>query len=667
MIHIDFETRSKVDLKKSGAWRYAEDPSTNVLCMAYQHENGEVNLWTPQTDYLFNTQENFLAWSTDQIFIAHNAGFERAIYENILVKRYGFPELSGGQWRCSAAKAAAHAIPRALSDACGALALPMQKDSAGRATMMKLAKPRKPTKENKAEWHTDPKDFQILYDYCMQDIRAEVGLYKRLPDLIEEEQKIWVLDQEINVRGIHVDMETVEAAIVLIEEYNKELTEELNILTDQIVGSADERDKIMQWCAINGLEFSNLQKGTVVDALAGDLPDHVKNKPAVRRVLEIRQQLGKTSTAKYQAIKDAVCSDGRLRDLLLYHGASTGRWAGKGPQPQNLPINRLIKNIDEAIALVRRRNLEEFRFCYEDPMEALSCLLRPMFMAAPGRILVGGDYSQIEVRVLFWLAGEEPGLNMFRKGEDLYVDLAKKIYRTEKIDKEKRELGKRGILGCGYGMGAKKFIDTCIFYGLQIPADLYTITEDGKGNKSYTCKVIEVYREEYRSVVKFWNDQESAAIEAVKRGTLVTAGKIKWKTANGFLYCRLPSGRCLAYCHPKIEMVETPWGAKKEALTFMSVNPKTKHWSRGSTYGGALAENITQAVARDIMADAMLRAERNGYEMKLTVHDEMIAELEENPTPERYHNFGCLMCDIPKWAEGLPIKAETWKGVRYSK
>ena len=644
MIILDFETRSKVDLKKAGMTRYAEDPSTDVLCMGWTVGiEEELFLWTPESD----NGITFPVFSCPGvIFVAHNVAFDRSIYEHIMVKRYGFPPIPLENWRCSSAKAAAHAIPRSLADACGAMALPMQKDKDGRAVMLKLCKPNK-----KGEWNKDQADLDKLYAYCLQDIRAQVGLYQRLPDLIPQEQELWVLDQKINARGITVDMETVESAIKLIDAYNAELTQELNELTDDVVGSADERGKMTAWLALNGLEMETLTKGAVVDALSKEL------NPKVRRVLEIRQQLAKTSTAKYRAIKESVCADGRLRDTLMYHGASTGRWAGKGPQPQNLPRNTKIHGIDTAIKLVRRENLDEFRFCYEDPMEALSMMLRAMFTASEGKILVGGDYASVEVRVLFWLAGETVGLEKLRKGEDLYADLARKIYQVKEVTPAQRQLGKGGILGAGYGMGGPKFVITCkTQYGLDI-------------TEPFSKTVIDTYRTVYRSVVEFWYAQENAAIEAVKKGTVVTACKIKWRVANGFLYARLPSGRCLAYCHPKIENVLTPWGAKKEALTFMSVNPVSKKWERGSTYGGAIAENLTQAVARDLMADAMLRVERNGYDVLLTIHDELITEISEDHPDSKFefHNFGCLMSDSPKWADGLPIKVETWKGKRYAK
>lgn len=665
MIYIDFETRSRIDLKKSGAWRYAEDPSTLILCMAYTTGKTEdVYLWIPGMDDLMGTAELF----ADEIkkgnfFIAHNAGFERVIYENIMVKRHGFPPVPGNQWRCSAAKAAAHAIPRGLADACGALALPMQKDSAGHAVMLKLAKPRKHTKNDKRDWHNNPEDFEKLYSYCQQDIRSEVGLYERLPDLLDHEQRVWNLDQEINVRGICVDIETVNAAIQLIKEYNEELTAELNELTDQVVGSADEREKIVQWCALNGLELPNLQAGQVEQTLSEDLPEHVKNRDKVRRVLEIRKQLAKTSTAKYEAITLAICADGRLRDLLMYHGASTGRWAGKGVQPQNLPRNTLIKDVDAAVALVRRRNLAEFRFCYEDPMEALAQLLRAMFIASPGKIMVGGDYAQIEARVLAWLAGDMRSLKAFENGEDVYLILARLIYNDPtltKADSEKRQVGKSGELGCGFGMGKKKFReDTLRKTGIDLGEEL-------------SERVINTYRKLHAPIVSFWYAQENAAIEAVKKGTMITCGKIKWKVFRGFLYCRLPSGRCLAYCHPKVELVDTPWGDKKEGLTFMQVNGTTKKWERDKTYGGALTENIVQAVARDLMADAMLRAEDMGFAVLMTVHDELITECPSNTYdfmkqigPEKI--LENMMQQAPAWAEGLPVKAETWKGNRYAK
>lgn len=273
----------------------------------------------------------------------------------------------------------------------------------------------------------------------------------------------------------------------------------------------------------------------------------------------------------------------------------------------------------------------------------------------------GGDYSAIEARVIFWLAGEEQGLRVFERGDDIYVDLAKVIYPGSEIDKAKRDLGKRGILGCSYGMGHKKFKETCETFGLTIEQELAE-------------RVVQTYRQKYYPVVKFWYAQEAAAIEAVQTGRIVKCGKITWGVHGRFLYAKLPSGRCLSYFDPRIAIGETPWGEKKSQLSYMAVNSVTRKWERERTYGGKIAENLTQAVARDLMASAMLGAERRGYKMLLSVHDELIAEFPDSAKERRiaYYqddtpDFEKIMTTKPEWAEGLPVNAEVWDGHRYEK
>lgn len=653
MIYIDFETRSKADITKEGAWRYAEDPSTEPLCLAFAVMGAPVDLWVPGEVF-----PRDLAYYIDQgqLVEAHNAFFERAIWRNIMVPQYGWPDIPDAQWACSASRVAAHAIPRALDKAGAALGLAIQKDQEGKRIMMKLTRPRKPTKNNSNVWHEDHADYRKLYNYCVDDIKAERALSNRIRPLSDFERQVWLLDQKINERGVRVDLEAVEAAMVIADQYKGKLNRELERLTRGEVVSASQNIRLLDWLEGQGLDMDDLTKASVIEALENvtktmDDIQALQNKIKIVRVLEIRQQYAKTSTAKYAKIRKMVCKDGTLKDLYLYHGAGTGRWTGKGVQPQNLPRNKFKGDLETAYEILKQRDPEAFEMGYPDVLDTLSSLIRGCFIPSEGKTFYGGDYAAIETRVLFWLAGEEKGLKLFHKGKDLYVDMAKTIYEKEGISKDERTLGKQAMLGAGYQMGHKKFRETCAFHGIVISEDL-------------AQKAIQTYRNKYDIVVRFWNDQEWAAKEAVVTGWPVRSGKVLWKKNKGFLYCRLPSGRCLAYYDPRVELVDTPRGQQKEGVTYMHVNSMTKQWERTKTYGGKLVENITQAVARDLMVYAMLNLDKAGYEVVMHTHDEIITEIDERGSVRR---FGNLMAQLPNWGAGIPMNVDGWKGKRYLK
>lgn len=290
---------------------------------------------------------------------------------------------------------------------------------------------------------------------------------------------------------------------------------------------------------------------------------------------------------------------------------------------------------------------------YDDVMDTLSMCIRGVFIPSEGKSFYGGDYSSIEARVLLWLADSKGHLDMFRKGKDLYVELAKAIFDVDKVTADQRFLGKTGVLGCGFGMGWEKFIGTCAQWGVEISEEL-------------AKTVVKVYRDKNTKVVKLWATQEQAAMQAIRTNKVVQAGKVSWGMHEGFLFCLLPSGRPIAYYHPMIEPMETPWGQMKETITYMSSSTepgKARGWRRTKTYGGKLVENITQAVARDVMAEAMLRSEDAGYEVVLSVHDELLTEKEDGSVEE----FENIMKVLPEWAEGLPVDVEGWEGKRYLK
>jgi DNA polymerase len=658
IVHIDFETRSEADIKKVGAWKYSQDPTTEILCLAYCIDDGPVKLIRTFLDEGYAKLLE-MAETEDVIFYAHNAFFEQSIWHNIVHKRNEWPDIAIERWRCSAAKAASYALPRALGNCGAALRLETQKDNEGHGIMLQLSKPRRPSKENPDRfWEPDkvPEKFQALYNYCVTDVESERAISHSLRDLNKTEQQVWLLDQKINRRGISVDTEAVNAALYLVNKFSDRAKEEVQRITQDGVASLSQRNKVLGWIQSRGVELTGLTKADVSAALEGELPEDV------RAVLRLRQQVGKTSTAKYKAIKAAVCEDNRLRDTLMYHGASTGRWSGKLVQLQNIPRGS-VKDTDNCIEVVKQRDLDWLETLYDDPMEAISSCLRGMFIASPGCKLIVADYSSIEARVLVWLAKDRDAVQRFHQGVDTYIDMACQIYDIlpENVTKDQRQLGKQAVLGCGYGMGIPKFQATCATYGMDVDEDLAE-------------KAVTAYREKYSSVQKLWWGTEEVAQAAVADpGRAKGYAGVHWVKKGRFLYCKLPSGRLLSYCEPKLEMVMTPWGEEKRQLTFMGVNSVTKKWERQSTYGGKLVENITQAVARDIMAEAMLRVEDEGFKVLLSVHDELITEIPQdtylkNPV-ERLEQ---LMCIHPDWAldadvGSIPINAEGWQGERYKK
>jgi DNA polymerase len=652
-IHIDFETRSESDIWETGTWVYSTHPSTEILCVCYAIDDGKVQLIDREDILLGFFPEELIDAAKDSnfIFVAHNVFFEKAIWENILVKKYNFPKVPDTRWDCTLARACACSLPKSLEKVSIALNLPIVKDMTGKRIMLKLSKPRRPRKGediNKAYWYNDPNDFKMLYDYCKTDVIVERELDNILPPLNKNENTIWLLDQKINKRGVHIDREAVLTILKIMKKLEEKLTLEVQELTKGYIDKVSKRARVLNWIEAQGVKLENTQKQTLIDILKTDIPAKVK------RVIEIKLQLSKTSTAKYKAMLNAITEDNILRDTLVYHSASTGRWGGKLVQLHNLPRGSL-KDIYTDIDILKTGNLELIEAIYEDVMEVVSSCIRGMIVAKEGHNLIVADYSAIEARVLAWLSQDKIALDKYRKGEDLYVWIAKEIYNTNTINKEQRALGKYIILGCGYGMGHSKFRDTCSSYGISI-------------DEAFSKRIVYTYRNIFNNVQKLWYNQEHAVKTCVNTRQSQKCGKVIWRIEKTFLTCELPSGRKLSYFKPKLEMVETPWGEMKESLTYMTVDSQTHQFVRTKTYGGKIVENITQAVARDIMAWSMVRAERKGYLPVLTVHDEIVAQI-----PERFGScaefINILTTPLP-WAKDCPItvgKDDCWIGKRYKK
>lgn len=698
---VDFETRSACSLRNSGAWRYSKHPSTQILCLAFRlpyWESGRTGLWHPafptlgikKTEWTGDVDELIVWIEEGGIVEAHNVGFEIAIWENILSPQHRFPHVPHHLWRCSAAKAASHALPRGLDDALHALSSSVaarllgtpddgghtgaMKDKDGVLVMRKVSKPRKPRKmelEIAARhninvrayyWHASKVLYKRLWEYCRQDVLAEEALSEAIPDLSDAETEMFLMDREINHRGFQLDRVAVDAALRLIAKEEKVLNGELAKLTGGKVKKATQRAQMIKWLATRGVYLEDTKADTIKDMLTlyeNDLAITTTDADAIRG-LTLMKELGRSSTAKYAKMRDWMDVDGRVRGGLLYHGASTGRWSGSGVQPHNFVRGNVsdIEGLWSVLKTGSRREIANFPSAKGQPigsvMDALANALRGAIVAPLGSQLFVADYASIEARVLLWIAGDESGLDIFRSGRDIYCEMASAIYGRPitKADSTERQVGKAAILGLGYQMGWSKFQATAEKAG-SILDDLFA--QD----------VVKTYREKFHRVKSLWYDQEAAACMAVKQpGKQHWAGKIRWKCEDRFLYCILPSGRRLAYPDPELRDKTTPWGEVKPSLTYKGINQLSHKWERQTSYGGMLVENIVQAVSRDLMAEAMLRIERTGiYQVVLTVHDEIIAE----STAGEIKQFEALMAECPAWAKGCPVAVEGWSGGRYKK
>jgi len=682
-ITIDFETRSKIDLKKCGPWVYAEDESTEVFCVAVKINSNPTLLWVNPKfrlpDYqgdLFDISQEFKRFvASNAIFEAHNAEFERAIWLNKMVPDFDCPDIPIEFWECSAAKCAALALPRSLDGACSALGLPFQKDMEGHRVMLRLCKPKKRSKKDPNIWDEDPEKLTVLFDYCKSDVDAEHGLAQATEDLPPRERRLWALDRKINERGIHVDVPSIKAIMRMVTNEKTRLNERCIEITGY---SGTQNLKVMTWLNSNfNLGLENMKKSTVIEALATNID------PIAREVLELRQQSSKASTAKYTAMLNGKSANNRVKGTTMYHGASTGRWSGKRIQPHNMVRNG-YKDFNNALDFVNNNQVGILECFYDSPMTVASKLTRNVICAEPGNTLICADYSSIESRFLAWLAGAKWKLDAFRSGKDLYKVAACATYKIlyDLVTDAQRQVGKVQELALGYQGGWRAFMAMAAGYGVEVPGDIILTDNDHEKNKKdklsdedllfkkWAQPIVYAWRDANPEIVDLWNAYEYSAIEALETGKVIRHRNIKFGLHKGYLKLALPSGRLLSYYEPRLKSVKTPWGDYKKAVTFMGMDtrqgsPTYNKWTRLSTYGGKICENVTSASARDLMAEAMPVIEDAGFPIIFHVHDEVIAEVPSHKGD--ITKFEKAMSHLPKWAEGLPVAAEGWVGRRYRK
>lgn len=612
------------------------------------------------------------------ICVAHNALFEQVITKNVLSRQFepyvanALKNIPPARWLCTAALAAPLALPRKLEKVCPVLKLPHQKNMDGHRLMLKMSKPRKPSKKNPSTRHTKKDDLRKLLRYCIDDIKAETELFLALPHLLPLERKLWELDQTVNLRGVKLDRKAIHAVLRMVKSEIARLNQRTHEITDGEIETTNKLKKVKTWLEKQGVHLPNMQAKTIEDALDQGL---VSGK--AKEILEIRQSASLVSIAKYDAFECRSRFDSTLRDFRVWHGASTGRDTGTGAQMHNLPRGT-IKDAWDAVELIRYGDADFLRMIYGDPLQLFSNCIRSMIIPRPGNTFYCGDYSSIEVKVLFWMANHEKGLNAYRNKEDLYIAMASVIYDVpiSEVTREQREVGKRAILGCGYGMGGAKFFDTCKKYGQEIDLKL-------------ALKSVKAYRETHAKIPEFWENLQRAAIAATRNpGKSYTINHTTWFVEGSFLWCRLPSGRKLAYFRPFVRYVDPPWVIKRRAerakkaesfdglitawneehekipaLHHWGVNPLTKQWTVQKTWGGVLVENVVQAVARDYMVEASLRLEAAGYENDLSIYDELLCEKADGDLEE----FRELMAEAPEWGKEIPITVDAWTGPRYKK
>jgi DNA polymerase len=652
VLHRDYETRGVLELPKVGAHRYAAHPLTSIRCAAYAVDDGPVKLWLPGDP----VPQEFVeaACNSNWLLCAHNDAFEIAIEQLLLHPRHHWPLIPIERHRCTQAQALAHALPGKLELAAKVLDLLHQKDRESQRLMLMMSKPRRPHIDENPQglyWFDDDVRLQRLHEYCKQDVEVERELYQRLRALHPNEQQLWQLDQRINSRGFPVDRALGEAARAVARAAGPEIDAELARLTGGAVSSVNQVARLKVWLAAQGHNIETLDKGAIKKLL-----DSKEIFGCVRRVLELRQGGAQAAAKKVDALLARVDDDGRIRGALRYHGASTGRWAGNGVQPQNLKRPEL-DDIDAAIAAVSTGDYAHVQKLYPQPLAVIGDLTRSLICAAPGRVLIGADFSSIESRVLAWIAGEHWKLDSYRRydatrdpRDEPYTVTAAKIFgkSAAAIAPDERNVGKTCDLAFGFQGGLSAF--------RNFEAQRFTDAE------------VEQFKREWRAahpaIKKFWYDVDIAAWRAVReRGNVVRCGGIAFKCEGAFLFLKLPSTRKLAYPFPRIEIEDL----QHEVVVFK--DNAAGQWrdcrNGNGAYGGLWTENVVSAISRDLLAAAMLRIEAAGYPIILHVHDEIIAEVPKGfgSTTE----FIKLMTTLPSWALGLPVAAKAWSGKRFCK
>lgn len=650
---VDIETYSSVDLAGAGVYAYTEAPDFDILLIGYKFDDeDEVHVIdTLAVDRDFDEElYEFRQALTDPAIVktAFNANFERTC----LAKWTG-AAMPPEEWRCTMIKALTMGLPGNLADAGMALGLPEDKlkDPQGKALIQFFSKPCKPTRTNGQRTRNlpahDPEKWKLFIAYNRQDVVTEQEILKRLAayKIPDDEQALWSLDQHMNDNGVKLDIPMVEKIVEYDTQRRQELQEEAQALTG--LANPNSLAQLKKWLASQGVTMTSVTKDTIAEALAGDLPENV------RRMLEIRTALGKTSVAKYSTMLTAVCEDHRLRGILQFYGANrSGRWAGRLVQTHNLAKNSL-PDLDLARELAAAGDFDAMQTLFGETAFVFSELIRTAFIPSDGCRFVVSDFAAIEARVISWISGEEWRLEAFRAGKDIYCETASQMYKVPVVKHGEnghlRQKGKVAELACGYqgGIGAMKRMDK----GGSIPEEELQA-------------VVDAWRAANPKIPKLWRTCELAAKTVINEHRIVRLPHgIEFSYINSNLFIKLPSGRKLCYWDTRLK--QDPRDGR-EHIVYMGVNQETKQWGETETYGGKLVENIVQATARDCLAVAMTRVSAKGYKIVMHVHDEMIVDAPNEDT-EAPAVINEIMGQPIDWAPGLPLKGDTYETPFYKK
>lgn len=688
-----------------GMAAYAMHPSTEILSCAYDLKDGKgKRLWVPG---LPNPQDLFDHLVNGKLLEAWNVGFEYWIWTHVATKKYEWPHLPVRQLRCAMAKARAHALPGHLADAGKVLDIEQKKREDGKRLLNKFSMPRNPTKNDartRIRPQDDPDDALNLYQYNIRDIEAEAEISSLCPDLNDFELEFWLCDQAINARGVQLDRETIIAGIKIIEATARKYNAELCEITSGLVQSSTEVHKMKAWLSSIGIHTVSLDEENVERLLAGELPD------AARKLLTVRKLMGSAAVKKLYAMVNTMSPLGRVHELFAYHSSRTGRAAGRGVQPQNLPNSGMAVDhcynckhyfidfsgcpwcgvrqyhvprkewnpaaVEDAVTCIRTGSAELLEMYFGNAMHAISGCLRGMFVSAQGKDFICSDYSAIEAVVLAMLAGEDWRIEVFKTHGMIYETSASKIagVSLEEFIRHKkdtgshhplRKLGKVAELASGYGgwLGAWK----------NFGAD-ETMSEDE------IKTAILAWRRASPNIEEFWGGQQKkfkscyygvegmAVLAVANHGQKFEFRGLVFQVVRDVLYLKLPSGRNLTYHKPRLSPSVRRPGTMTLSFEGWNTNPLQGRmgWIRIETYSGKLTENIVQAVARDLLAHAIVNLERAGYPVVLHVHDEIVCEV-----PEGFgsvEELESIMSTLPEWAAGWPVKAKGgWRGKRYAK
>ncbi|MFV0551476.1 MAG: DNA polymerase [Anaerorhabdus sp.] len=647
ILSVDIETYSDIEITK-GVYRYVDTPNFEILLFAYAYDDSPVEIIdlacgeTLPQEVIDDLQNNSIEKH------AYNAQFERICLSKYLgIKGY----LDPSQWYCTMVKAMYLGLPGKLGEVSKALNLEEQKDTAGTLLIKYFSVPCKPSKANGQRTrnlpHHDFAKWDLFVSYCKQDVVTERAISKRLEfyPITETERRLYIMDQRINDCGIEVDLDLTNTII----NFNNEYVEKLNDRAQEITG-LDNPNSIAQlkdWLIDEGLELDSLTKAKVAELLESNLDDHIQE------VLELRQDMSKTSVKKYEMLQTATCSDSRIRGVLQFMGANrTGRWAGRLVQVQNLPQNK-YEEIDALRGLVKNQEFDYLMDAYPSITNIFSQLIRTSFVAPEAKTFAIADYSAIEARVIAWLADETWVMDVFANEGDIYKATASKMFDVpiENIDKQLRAKGKVATLALGY-QGSTGALEAMGALKMGIPQDELS-------------GIVKAWRKTNKNIVKLWKTYNDAAIQVIKTGNSIQLKHgIKFLRDDDFFYIELPSRRRLSYFKPSLSGND---GYTK--IKYQGVEQSKRTWGSKDTYGGKLVENVVQAIARDCLAEAMLLVHCE-YPIVMHVHDELIAEVDELVSNQKLEQIKCLMNtrSTPlQWAPGLYLKAEGYCSKFYKK